>query len=453
MRRSLAALALAFVLPLPAVAGDVVVRPGETLSEIADRYGMSVTRLIQLNAIRDPDHLEAGTTLKIPGSSRAALTGGGGSITVREGETLSEIADRHGMSLTRLMQINGIDNPDHVEAGMRLKLQPVGSRSAASATAQRSYSRGAREHVVRSGETLSVIADGYGVPLSKLIAINAISNPDHVEEGTRLRLKAPTPAPSPAASSAPARPAAATSKPRPAATPATAIAPAKATTPATTTTTATAAAPYTAVMPRNQPASIAAAPQSAAAQSPGHQNSVVSSQAPVANTQAPIARTPISQPAASQTPVRQPVVRQPAVTMPAANQPAVSLASVRRSVANPAATTTTSPANTRVTVPTAATSRPVATVATATASPARTPAKADWRTYGPLQIDWANWQPMGGSLVAPTLNSQGQSLYLAINCGARKLNATSAAGQWKSWDDPQTDFEEQMISDLCKARS
>jgi hypothetical protein len=81
-----------------------------------------------------------------------------------------------------------------------------------------------------------------------------------------------------------------------------------------------------------------------------------------------------------------------------------------------------------------------------------TPSRPDWRTYGPLQVDWANWQPMGGSLVAPTLNGEGQSLYLAINCSARKLNATSQSGQWKTWDDPQADFEQQLITDLCKSR-
>ena len=79
-------------------------------------------------------------------------------------------------------------------------------------------------------------------------------------------------------------------------------------------------------------------------------------------------------------------------------------------------------------------------------------ANSDWRNYGPLQVDWANWQSMGGSYVAPTLNGKGQSLYLAINCGARKINTTSQSGQWKSWEAPQADFEEQLVSDLCKAK-
>jgi len=80
------------------------------------------------------------------------------------------------------------------------------------------------------------------------------------------------------------------------------------------------------------------------------------------------------------------------------------------------------------------------------------PATPDWRSYGPLQVDWANWQPMAGSYVAPSLNSDGQPLYLAVNCSARRLNATGQSGTWKTWDAPQSDFEEQLISDLCKTK-
>jgi hypothetical protein len=89
--------------------------------------------------------------------------------------------------------------------------------------------------------------------------------------------------------------------------------------------------------------------------------------------------------------------------------------------------------------------------------PAATTAKtemaksADWRTYGPLQVDWANWQPMGGSQVVPTLNSQGQGLYLAVNCSAKKINATGADGSWKLWAAPQSRFEKALVKDRCQA--
>ena len=65
-RRSAAALALALLLPLPGLAGEVVVKPGETLSEIAERYGTSVQRLMQLNKLRCPQDLWAGSRIQVP---------------------------------------------------------------------------------------------------------------------------------------------------------------------------------------------------------------------------------------------------------------------------------------------------------------------------------------------------------------------------------------------------
>lgn len=332
------------VLPLPALAAQVTVKPGETLSDIAARHRVSVSTLMKVNGISDPDLVEAGRTLTLPGGAvRPRATGGG--LTVAPGETLSEIAERNGITVSRLMQLNGLSKADHIEAGQKLVV-PSASRATSPAS---SFNRKASEHVVRSGESLSQIAEGYGVPLTQLIAINRISDPDLVESGTRLRLK-PSPSPS--------------------------------------------------VKPAAKPA---AAPKPAAAARPAAAPAVK----PAVTAAKPAARPAPSQPAPS-------VAR--ATPAPAARpQPAV----------------------------VAAAPRPASTA---------TPGKPDWRNYGPLQVDWANWQPMGGSMVAPTLNSQGESLYLAVNCSARKLNATSQAGQWKSWDDPQADFEQQLVTDLCKTR-
>jgi len=116
MRRPLVALALALALPAPVLAGQVVVREGESLSEIADRHGISISRLIELNGIRNPNMVEAGSLLRIPGgsgggssSSSSSRSSGrsvasGGRIVVQEGDTLSEIASRHGVSMATLMK-------------------------------------------------------------------------------------------------------------------------------------------------------------------------------------------------------------------------------------------------------------------------------------------------------------------------------------------------------------
>ena len=54
---SLAVLALTALLPLQSVAGTITVKPGETLSDIAARYNISLTKLMQMNDISNPDSL------------------------------------------------------------------------------------------------------------------------------------------------------------------------------------------------------------------------------------------------------------------------------------------------------------------------------------------------------------------------------------------------------------
>ena len=49
---------------------------------------------------------------------------------------------------------------------------------------------------------------------------------------------------------------------------------------------------------------------------------------------------------------------------------------------------------------------------TAAAAGRAKPVGPDWRTYGPMQVDWANWRAMGGSFVAPSLGSDMTKLTL-----------------------------------------
>ncbi len=125
----------------------------------------------------------------------------GGVHIVQRGETLSQIARRYGVSMTALAQANGISNPNFIYAGQRLTIPGAAGGSGAS-TASGSV------HIVRPGESLSTIAARYGTSVAALASANGISNPNHIFVGQRLVIKsgaaasAPRPAPSqPAASS------------------------------------------------------------------------------------------------------------------------------------------------------------------------------------------------------------------------------------------------------------
>jgi len=423
MRRSFAALALALVLPLPALAGDVTVKPGETLSEIADRLGISMKRLMELNGIRKADHVEVGQKLKVPGQagSSSRSSGGGavatGRLTVREGDTLSEIAARQGMSLNQLIALNGLSKADHVEVGQTLKVTGKG----ATAAAPNPFRKGATMHVVRSGESLSAIAEGYGVPMSRLVAINAINDPDHVEVGSQLKLKGEPAAPRP--------------RPVVAATPRPVVAAAPRPTPAP----APRERPLQAEAPRPEPTGAAEVPKTS---QPVVTQAIASASTAVAPSSSAIAPAASSAAAA-------PIGTTPVARTPIAAAAAAASSPVAAAVPTPRPSTAAASINSRPMAPQTRTPSPAAAQASA---PSAAVATSSWRRYGPLQVDWSNWQPMGGSLVAPILNAKGDTLYLAINCGARKMNATSAAGDWRTWDDPQADFERRLVNDLCSSR-
>lgn len=77
------------------------------------------------------------------------------------------------------------------------------------------------------------------------------------------------------------------------------------------------------------------------------------------------------------------------------------------------------------------------------------PKAADWRVYGPLTIDWANWQLMDGSLVTRSRNAKKQLFYLSVNCKAAQINVTGAGMTWKGWEKPKAGFETRLLSEAC----
>lgn len=185
MRRAFVAVALAVVLPLPGRA-DVTVKSGETLSEIADRHGVSLNRLMQANGIRDPGLLQVGQRLVIPGQGSAARrNSGGATVVVQPGETLSEIAERNGTTAERLMHLNGISNPALLEAGRTLLVSGRGGAGAPT-RGEGAGSGGGSSYTVRSGETLGEIAERNGTTVERLMQLNGIGDADTLQAGRRL---------------------------------------------------------------------------------------------------------------------------------------------------------------------------------------------------------------------------------------------------------------------------
>ena len=346
-----AALTLSALMPLQAGAASITVKAGDTISGLADRYGVSVRSLMKANGIQNSNHVEVGQTLRLPSGARGVVSAGKGRHTVRGGDTLGGIAARYRVSERDLIAINSLPSADHVEVGQTLKLPtsavlPKPKPVAKAKPTPIKANPNATSHTVARGQTLTQIARAYEVPVASLIDLNTINDPNKVTIGTKLMLRE-------------------TLRPETSESVSTSVS----TTVQTSTT------------PEAKPVLTATASQ------------------PAKSVQAkPVQAKPVQ---------AKPAAAKPTATKPTATKKAVEAKSVE---AKPAA----------------------------------------WRTYGPLQVDWSNWQAMGGSMVAPTLNSEGKPLYVAVNCSARKINVTSSDGAWKSWIAPQTNFEKDLVMDRCK---
>jgi LysM repeat protein len=341
-----AALTLSALMPLQAGAASITVKPGDTISGLADRYGVSVKSLMRENGIRNSNHVEVGQTLRLPSGARGVVSAGKGRHTVRGGDTLGGIAARYRVSERDLIAINSLPSADHVEVGQTLKLPtsavlPKPKPVAKAKPTPIKANPNATSHTVARGQTLTQIARAYEVPVASLIDLNTINDPNKVTIGTKLMLRDTR------------------------------------------------------------------RPETSESVGTSVSTTVQASTTPAAK---PVLTATASQPAKSvqaKSVQSKPVQTKPAATKTAATKKAVKVKSVE---AKPAA----------------------------------------WRTYGPLQVDWSNWQSMGGSMVAPTLNSEGKPIYVAVNCSAGKINVTSSDGAWKSWIAPQTNFERDLVMDRCK---
>lgn len=76
---------------------------GDTLSEIADAYGVSLGTLISYNGIRDVRRIQAGSVIRIPRVD-------GVIYRVGRGDNLSSIAERHGVPLNDILDANDLES-------------------------------------------------------------------------------------------------------------------------------------------------------------------------------------------------------------------------------------------------------------------------------------------------------------------------------------------------------
>jgi len=198
---------------------------GDSLSRIADRFGMSLSRLLEFNQLEMDAPLYVGKRLKIEGKEGNAVKAlpkkdddgkasgrkemqepvGKGTAkktpqpfffyTVAEGDSLSRIADRFGVSLSRLLEFNQLEMDAPLYVGKRLKIE--GKERTSEIASSSGKSRGKtveknrpayKTYRVKKGDTLQDIARKEGVSLAALLKLNRMKLDDPLYKGRVLIL-------------------------------------------------------------------------------------------------------------------------------------------------------------------------------------------------------------------------------------------------------------------------
>jgi len=123
-----------------------LVKAGESLTSIAERFRTSVAALARTNRLDPARVLLVGTRLRLPGTAVAPAaaarpepvrrTASTGTYVVRAGDSLTAIAERHGISVASLARDNELDPRGFLLIGTKLRV-PTGAAAAATQTATR----------------------------------------------------------------------------------------------------------------------------------------------------------------------------------------------------------------------------------------------------------------------------------------------------------------------------
>lgn len=188
------------------------VRKGDSLSEIAEKFGVSISDLKKWNDLSS-NIIPAGKSLKIYSNNSPTNIALGDNTNnrsanltyykVKKGDTIGEIARKFKVKVSDIIAWNNLKN-NKILSGSRIKIysnnsiydidenvsedENVNSNNRSSVTIKKENKSNSEIHIVKSGESLYSIAKKYNISVARLKQINNIST-SKIKVGEKLRIE------------------------------------------------------------------------------------------------------------------------------------------------------------------------------------------------------------------------------------------------------------------------